>query len=222
MSASKQLLKDRSHDSSAVQLEHMKKIMEIRQKEKANKDGLDPDTIKCKVTTRAAKVNLIVAAVEGEVAFSKKTLLIKTEARFRAEHSVMSGFSYATTCLMTHYIEGRKPSWMRNIDMTSLPFSVKKTLDMVKGVFGTDEFCPVNPSLVLSTDDSSLFVFEGTSRDVSGEEKWEWKLIDVSNNNASVRSDFEVGDDSENSGGLRVRLTFTFTASGFLLHCTFL
>ena len=39
-------------------------------------------------------------------------------------------------------------------------------------------------------------------------------MIDRSNSNSSVRSDFEVGEDAENSGGLRVRLTFTITASG--------
>ena len=43
---------------------------------------------------------------------------------------------------------------------------------------------------------------------------WEWKTIGTTNNNSSVRSDFEVVKDGENTGGLRVRLTFTFTAGG--------
>ena len=38
--------------------------------------------------------------------------------------------------------------------------------------------------------------------------------MDRSITDSSVRSDFEVGDDAQNSGGLRVRLTFTFTAAG--------
>ena len=39
-------------------------------------------------------------------------------------------------------------------------------------------------------------------------------MIDMRINNVSVWSDFEVGDDAENYGGLLVGLTFTFTASG--------
>ena len=57
-------------------------------------------------------------------------------------------------------------------------------------------------------------MFEGKSTGKGGEEEWEWKLVDNTNGNTSVRSDFEVGSEAEQGGGLRVRLTFTFTASG--------
>ena len=82
---------------------------------------------------------------------------------------------------------------------------------MAKEAFGADEIYPVNPNLVLSTDDTTVFVFEGTPR---GSSDWQWKIFDKANRNSSVRSEFEVGEDGEHSGGLRVRLTFTFTASG--------
>ena len=100
---------------------------------------------------------------------------------------------------------------MDNINTDKISASTKETIKMVKEAFGADEIYPANPNLVLSTDDTTLFVFEGTSE---GSEDWGWKIIDKTNSNSSVRSDFEVGDDAENSGGLRVRLTFTFTASG--------
>ena len=45
------------------------------------------------------------------------------------------------------------------------------------------------------------------------DDTWEWKLLNTGND-TSVRSDFEVGKDNEMSGGLHVRLTFTFTAGG--------
>ena len=54
-------------------------------------------------------------------------------------------------------------------------------------------------------------MFEGAA---GGKGEWSWKLVDRSNGDPSVRSDFEVGDDVEMAGGLRVRLTVTFTASG--------
>ena len=71
------------------------------------------------------------------------------------------------------------------------------------------------PTSFFSVDDTTLFVFEGTSVE-GGDEEWDWKIIDSSNSNSGVRSDFDVWDDAENSGGLRVCLTFTFTASGML------
>lgn len=84
-------------------------------------------------------------------------------------------------------------------------------MDWMKEAMNAEQVYPVNPNLVVSTDDTTLFVFEG-SKDNSDE--WEWKIVDKSNGDSSVRSDFKVGDDAENSGGLHVWLTFTFTAVG--------
>ena len=99
---------------------------------------------------------------------------------------------------------------MDNINTDKISASTKETTKMVKETFGADEIYPANPNLVLSTDDTPLFVFEDTS---GGSEDWELKIIDKTNSKSSVRGDFEVGEDAENSGDLRVRLTFTFTAS---------
>ena len=67
----------------------------------------------------------------------------------------------------------------------------------------------------MSTDNTTLFAFEGCIENG----KWEWKIVDVTQGDKSVHSNFEVGKDTENGAGLRVRLTFTFTASG--LFCSF-
>ncbi len=58
-----------------------------------------------------------------------------------------------------------------------------------------------------------MFVFEGATND-GCIDKWEWKIYDKTEPASSVHSDFQVGDDVQMAGGLRVRLTFTFTASG--------
>ena len=100
---------------------------------------------------------------------------------------------------------------MGEFDPKELSRSGKETMEWMKAAYGEDEIWPVDPNLVLSTNDTMLFVFEGSS---NKNNDWGWKLIDKSSGNASVRSDFEVSDDAENSGGLRVRMTFTFTASG--------
>ena len=68
-----------------------------------------------------------------------------------------------------------------------------------------DEIHPVDSNLVLSTDDTILFVFEGTSNDGCNDD-WEWKLVDKTEAGSSVHSDFQVSNIPETGGGFRVRL----------------
>ncbi len=103
----------------------------------------------------------------------------------------------------------------------ALSDDAKKTVEWVREAFGADEVHPVDPNLVLSTDDTTVFVFEGAQNDGRigigigiGIGKWEWKICDKSEPSSSVHSDFQVGEGVQMAGGLRVRLTFTFTASG--------
>ena len=47
---------------------------------------------------------MVAAAVRGDhVSFTKKKPMIKTDARFISEHSVMCGYSYAVTAIVIHY-----------------------------------------------------------------------------------------------------------------------
>ena len=108
---------------------------------------------------------------------------------------------------MTHYFAGPQPAWISDLSLDKLSASTKETIEMVKVAFRAEEVYPANPNLVLSTDDTTLFVFEGKSVD-GGDEEWAWKIIDSDNSNSGVRSDFEVGDDAENSGGLRIISNF--------------
>ena len=49
----------------------------------------------------------------------------------------------------------------------------------------------VRPSLVLSTDNTSLFVLEGNVCGVGEEDEREWKIIDATNNTSLVKRDLE-------------------------------
>ena len=211
--ATKKALKDRTNDSNTLKLKHMKQIIVKKKEEVTEADGLDPNSIKVVATAEWSKVAMTAAAATaGGVSFSKKKLLAKTASRYRSEHSLMCGYSYALTALTTMYLKGSRPSWMGDVRFDKLSASTLETIDMVKQAYGTDNVYPVNPNLALSTDDTIIFAFEGTIR--NPEEDWDWKIIDKDNSNSGVRGDFEVSDDAENSGGLRLRLTFTFTASG--------
>ena len=150
------------------------------------------------------------------ILFIKKKLITKTVLRYRSEHSMMCGYSYALTALTMHYFTGPLPSWMSSLKFNKLSMLTNKTLDMMIHTFVLDEICPANPNLVLSTDDTTFFVFEEKPEGSNGDE-WEWKLIDKSNNNSSVRGVFEVEDDAGNSRFFCVHLTFTFTAIGLFV-----
>lgn len=206
----KTTLKECASDSNTFKLSHMKDCYEQKKKEQAEKDGLDPDSTNCNVSDVTAKVAIVAAAMSrDDLTLSDKNLQTKTLARWIAEHSIMGGYAYAATVLSTHFIEGDR-RWA-NYNPDNLGTDALETMEWMKKVMNADKIFPVNPNLVLSTDDTSLFVFEGQS---NNNNDWDWKIIDKTNGNSSVRSDFEVGDDAGNNGGLRVRLTFTFTASG--------
>lgn len=216
MEAVKDVLQDRSRESNAFQLKDMSNLLESKIKEKAEKDGLDPDSINCKVDIKTAKSAMVAVSMNTNdgMAFTKKKLNTTTESRWRSEHSTMCGYAYATTVLATHVNRGKMPqSIAKKFKGDRMNKCAKETMQWMKEAFDGDEVYPVDPNLVLSTDDTTLFAFEGAA---DGEGDWSWKLIDRTNGDSSVRSDFQVGHDAENSGGLRVRLMFTFTAAGLV------
>ena len=213
-SAVKDVMKDCSRDSNAFQLKDMEKLLESKKKEKAEKDGLDQETVKSGVSKNTARAAMVALAMDADdqMAFTKKKLNTTTESRWRSEHSPMCGYSYATTVLSTHVNRGPMPhNIAKKWKPDQLSASAKETMAWMKEAYDGDDVYPVDPNLILSTDDTTLFVFEGAKE---GKGDWDWKIIDRTNGDSSVRSDFQVGNDAENSGGLRVRLTVTFTASG--------
>ena len=113
----------------------------------------------------------------------------------------MCGYSYALTCLMTHWFTGSRPGWMRDHNLDNLSLSTFETILMTKLALGCDDVYPANPNFVFSTNDSTIFVFEGVSSGDGGED-WSWKIIDMSNGSSGIRSDFKVRDDGRMAGGL--------------------
>jgi len=167
------------------------------------------------VGDRSTKVGLIAAAMmDGfDLGLSDKKLLTQTETRYIASHSIRSMMAYLTTVLATHFLPGSAPSkGYEQYDPSKLTEDAAYTLKQAAGAYGVANIFPVNPNLVLSTDDTTVFAFSGASTDGSD---WSWKFLSASEESGHL-SDYEVGSSAEHSGGLRVRLTFTFTASGLM------
>ena len=99
-----------SGSSSAFKLKDMKDAYAEKKKEQANLDDLDPDSIDCGICDRTAKIALIAVAMgDSDLSLSIKILMMKTEKRYKAEHSIMGAYAYAVTVLSTHFIEGHRP-----------------------------------------------------------------------------------------------------------------
>ena len=199
---------------SQFKLAHMQSIFEQKRRSQAQKIGLDPDSVNCSVSARTAKTMMTAVAMleDSSLHFNKHKSINKTEARYRAEHSVMGAQAFAMTDVTTGIKAGAPPPWMSEKRFRGKKPSKQtlETIEWMKDLLGAEQVYPVLQDLLLSTDDTTVFAFEGCKD--TGD--WEWKLVDKSLGDTSVRSDFTVGDDAENSGGLRVRLTFTFSATG--------
>ena len=81
--------------------------------------------------------------------------------------------------------------------------------EMVRKSYGNLPIMAVKPHLVLSTDDTVNYIFEGTS---SGKE--EFRLVGSNSlKKAGSRSKYKH-DSSKAMCGMRVKLTYTFSAAG--------
>ena len=209
----KQVLSEHTNDSNTFRLKDMKKSFESKRIDEAEANGLDPESIECGISDKTAKAAMVAVAMgDSDLQFTTKKLQTKTESQYQAEHSIMGGYAFATTVLSTHFIEGPRPKHLEKFNPEKLSASALETIEWVKEAYDAQHLHPVNTNLLFSSDDSTMFVFEGATDEKT--EEWGWKIIDSTQGDSSVRSDFEVGTDHENSGGLRVRMTFTFTASG--------
>jgi hypothetical protein len=82
-------------------------------------------------------------------------------------------------------------------------------LDMVSAAWGTS-VNPVLPDLIVSTDDTTEYIFEGTQNKEPKFVLATKTLIGKQGTNSLFRV-----EDSKSVNGMRVKLTFTFTAMGY-------
>ena len=80
---------------------------------------------------------------------------------------------------------------------------------MVSKALGNVPVRPVRPELITSTDDTTVFIYEGTQdgKDV-------WKLCTKSSLDRRGTNACYSCDDNSNMNGLRIKMTFTFSALG--------
>jgi hypothetical protein len=123
----------------------------------------------------------------------------KTEARSVAETSLLSAYTFAVTAAGSHFVVGERGAGYvplatpdAGVVSTGTPSGRKSLLDMVSEANGGFPVYPVHPSMVFSTDDTTLFVFEG--QDVSGGEK-----LGSDSESGSIHGHFRHGQSQKRS-----------------------
>ena len=95
------------------------------------------------------------------------------------------------------------------IDMRNeaTPNGVKMLYKLIRNAYNNLPIIPVKPQYIFSTDDTVVYAFEGL-----GTKEEKFRLVSVkSKRNAGSRSVYNL-DENKAMNGLRVKLTFTFSA----------
>ncbi len=108
---------------------------------------------------------LALIASQGNISISQ-TSTMKTTTRFAAENSICVCISNLALIGSTHFIPVQYEDSDIRAEIKTIPESTKMLLDMVSIAWGTS-VCPVLPELIISTDDTTEYIFEGTLHDQS-------------------------------------------------------
>ena len=134
----------------------------------------------------------------------------KGNHRYAAEQSIRTAISYAVVHTISAFTIGKRHTKTKPIEAASK--GAQTLYNRYKQLLNCEELRPVLPGLITSTDDSTVYAFEGTG----GGKKACWKLVEPSQQNSRRSTYFvdEDGDASKMFSGQRVRLTVTTTAAG--------
>ena len=135
----------------------------------------------------------------------------KPNSRYASENSLRGAMALLSMVGSTHFI----PTKLENDDirreLKTMPSSTRLLTDMVSIAWGCPVF-PINPAYLFSTDDTTEYTFEG----VKGDEA-EFVLTSTASAAKRGTSSVYTTDTSNAFKGMRVKLTFTFSALGTCL-----
>ena len=146
-------------------------------------------------------------ASQANISISQ-TSTVKTTTRYAAENSICACISNLALIGSSHFIPVQYEDSDIKAEIKTLPESTKMLLHMVSAAWGTPVF-PVLPELIISTDDTTEYIFEGTMN-----EKPKFVLATKTAVSKRGTNSLYRVEDSKSMNGLRVKPTFTFTAMG--------
>jgi hypothetical protein len=154
-------------------------------------------------------------ADEGNISISH-SYTSKSNTRYAAENSIRGSIATLGVIATTHFITVDKEDEDIRAELKSLPEATRKLYDLVTDFFGAPVY-PVQPWLLYSTDDTTEYIYDGTKKAYVPYVLTTGTSISKQGTHAVYKC-----KDDKSMSGMRVKLTFTFSAMGtcFPLVCT--
>lgn len=139
-----------------------------------------------------------------------QSVLLKTNRRHIADHSLNNAVTYLIVVASTHFIIGHEcPTSIRD----KMSEGAIMLLDLVSKANGGVPVCPIPPQYILSTDDTVEYVYEG-----KGTNSWAQKPVFLSSRKGlyekKSRSNYLTVESNPQMHGQRMKLTYTMVAAG--------
>ena len=199
---------------STLQTTEIGEKIRIIQKEKVIAQGRVPITKEDITPCMGTLINYQAAIANQDNVSICTSVVPKTRTRYSAENSLISAMALLCVIAAIHYdvcteIQPEHENIMNKVPL-DVPPGAQLMYRMVAKAYGKDvPIIPVRPEMILSTDDTVQYIFEG-----KGQKKDLFRLVaSKAFKKAGTRSKFK-NDDSKNMCGMRVKLTYTFSGAG--------
>ena len=160
-----------------------------------------------KISSRSVKNYTALIADEANMSVSK-SYVIKSTSRNVAENSVRGSIALAATVGVSHLLPVERYDDDILSHMKKMPAKTLQLMEMASSTFGTPVY-PIPPQYIYSSDDTTVYTFDGTAKG-----KEEFVLVTKSSlAKRGTRAVYHCEDDKAMQG-MRVKLTFTFSAIG--------
>ena len=136
-----------------------KALIEVQNKSMLPSRGIAPIGLIAKPSKSTITNYMTMAATQVDVSLVKTTTP-KTYQRFAAKHSLRSCMSFILTVASTHFIPGSPNKHFKQNVLFNLDKGSRILLNMIEEATGTEVY-PLPTHLLLSTDDTTSYVFEG-------------------------------------------------------------
>jgi hypothetical protein len=170
---------------------------------------IDGVVVEACITTTSNYAALLAAQPSVSIT---KTAIKKTQTRYTAENSLISSMALVLVVAATHFTPTTEDISEQDKELERASEGAKKFYKMVQDAYGGDvPLSVVKPQNTLSSDDTVTFAFAGTEKKEAA-----WRLVGArSLGKAGTNSKYQR-DDSGYLNGLRVKITYTFSAAGMV------
>ena len=208
--ANKLIKRLKTHTGSVITADDVvQKINETRVRE-ADELGLVPITSRNYKPCRATLDNYLAELANSDGVHIAASVSKKTTSRYTAENSLISSMCLAVLIAATHFIIVQDVNQdVEKMLKQTKNNGVKLMYNLVCKCNKNLPMIPLRPEYVYSSDDTTTYCYEG-----KGENKASFVLVGSNTMTKSGTRSRYAQEDSNHMCGLRVKLTYTFSAAG--------